>query len=234
MISANSYYEHIRSIFESKANPTISEQQIKYMKNQFDYFGLKAPIWVGLLKETFHQKGILAGDALEEFIQTCFEDDCREMQYAAIEMTQKTIKKLPENFIDTLEYMILTKSWWDSVDWLAKLVGMHFQRFPHLILPYTEKWMASGNMWLQRVCIIFQLRYKQKTDLELLSKYILEVADSKEFFLRKAAGWALRDLSRHNPQFVMQFVEKNPHLSNLTKKEALRLISSNDKLNAPT
>lgn len=229
MLSANAYYEHIRATFESKANPTISEQQIKYMKNQFDYFGLKAPIWVGLLKETFHEKGILEGDALEEFIQTCFEDDCREMQYAAIEMTQKTIKKLPENFIDTLEYMILTKSWWDSVDWIAKLVGMHFQRFPHLILPYTEKWMASTNMWLQRVCIIFQLRYKQKTDLELLSKYILEVADSKEFFLRKAAGWALRDLSRHNPQFVIQFVEDNPHLSNLTKKEALRLISSNDE-----
>lgn len=226
MISANAYYENIRGIFESKANISISEQQIKYLKNQFDFFGLKAPVWMALLRDIFKQNGDLEGDELKEFIQTCFEDDCREMQYAAIEMTQKVIKKQPESFIDTLEFMIVSKSWWDSVDWLAKLVGMHFQRFPHLILPYTEKWMNSGNMWLQRVCIIFQLRYKQKTDLRLLSKYILAVAESKEFFLRKAAGWALRDLSRHNPQFVLRFVEENPHLSNLTKKEALRLIMS--------
>jgi 3-methyladenine DNA glycosylase AlkD len=105
-------------------------------------------------------------------------------------------------------------------------VGIHFQRFPHLIQPITERWMASGNMWLQRVCIIFQLKYKTKTDYELLAKYILAVADSKEFFLRKAAGWALRDSSRHNPTFVVDFVGKNPHLSPLTKREALRLLKS--------
>jgi 3-methyladenine DNA glycosylase AlkD len=226
MLSANAYYEHIRCLFEAKGNPSISEQQRKYLKNQFDFFGLKAPVWAALLKDELATNGVLSAENLVEFIETCFEDDCREMHYAAIEMAQKAIKKQPEPFIDTLEEMIKRKSWWDSVDTIAtKLVGVHFQRFPHLIVPYTEKWMASENIWLQRVCIIFQLRYKQKTDLALLSKYILAVADSKEFFLRKAAGWALRDLSKHNPTFVRQFVEAHPELSNLTKKEALRLIS---------
>jgi 3-methyladenine DNA glycosylase AlkD len=120
--------------------------------------------------------------------------------------------------------MLLNKSWWDSVDWISTLVGIHFQRYPHLIVPITERWMSSDNRWLQRICIIFQLKYKKNTDYELLSKYILAVANSKEFFLRKAAGWALRDISRHNPTFVIDFVEKNPHLSPLTKREALRLI----------
>lgn len=224
MINANQYYEYVRSVFSDQENPQVAEQQARYMKGHFDFFGLKAPVWVALLKEIFAKEGLLSDNELREFIETCFDDDCREMHYAAIQMVQKNIKKQEENFIETLEYMILTKSWWDSVDWMATLVGIHFQRFPHLILPTTERWMASGNMWLQRVCIIFQLKYKKNTDYELLTKYILAVADSKEFFLRKAAGWALRDISRYNPTFVIDFVEKNPQLSPLTKREALRLL----------
>ncbi len=224
MLSANQYYEYVRTIFSDKGNPQIAEQQARYMKNHFDFLGLKAPTWVALSKEIFATQGLLSGDELREFIETCFEDDCREMHYVAIQMAQKNSKKQEENFIETLELMILTKSWWDSVDWIATLVGVHFQRFPHLIMPTTERWITSGNMWLQRVCIIFQLKYKANTDYDLISKYILAVADSKEFFLRKAAGWALRDISRHNPTFVIDFVAKNPHLSPLTKREALRLL----------
>lgn len=195
------------------------------MKNHFDFFGMKAPTWLPILKTTFKEQGILEGEELRDFVTTCFEDDCREMQYAAIEMVQKGIKKQPEDFILILEYMIVTKSWWDSVDWIATLVGIHFQRYPHLIVPTTERWMESGYLWLQRICIIFQLKYKEKTDLELLSKYILAVANSKEFFLQKASGWALRDLSRKKPDFVIGFVAKNPQLPPLTKREALRLLN---------
>jgi 3-methyladenine DNA glycosylase AlkD len=224
MLTANPYYEHIRSVFSELANAEIAEQQIRYMKNHFDFFGIKAPIWQPALKNTFNEIGILSGEELRDFITTCFEDDCREMQYAAIEMAQKAIKKQPEDFIHVLEYMIRNKSWWDSVDWIATLVGIHFQRYPHLIQPITEQWMDSDYLWLQRICIIFQLKYKEKTDLDLLSKYILATAHSKDFFLQKAAGWALRDLSRKNPDFVRNFVAQNPQLSPLTKREALRLL----------
>jgi 3-methyladenine DNA glycosylase AlkD len=224
MLTANQYYEHIRSLFSDHANPEIAEQQVRYMKDHFEYFGMKAPTWQPILKNVFSEFGMLSGEELHDFITVCFEDDCREMQYAAIEMTQKGIKKQPEEFIHILEYMIATKSWWDSVDWIATLVGIHFQRYPHLIEPTTERWMQSGYLWLQRICIIFQLKYKEKTDLALLSKYILAVANSKEFFLQKAAGWALRDLSRKNPNFVINFVAENPQLAPLTKREALRLL----------
>jgi 3-methyladenine DNA glycosylase AlkD len=224
MLSANQYYEHIRSVFSANENPEIAAQQVRYMKYHFEYFGIKTPIRVILLKDIFVKEGILGGEELREFIETCFQDDYREMHYAAIQMVEKCIKKQPEAFIEVLEYMLLNKSWWDSVDWISTLVGIHFQRYPHLIVPITERWMSSDNRWLQRICIIFQLKYKKNTDYELLSKYILAVANSKEFFLRKAAGWALRDISRHNPTFVIDFVEKNPHLSPLTKREALRLI----------
>jgi 3-methyladenine DNA glycosylase AlkD len=137
-------------------------------------------------------------------------------------MVQKVQKKQGPEFIDFLEELITAKSWWDSVDWLAKLVGIHFKRYPALILPVTERWMASGNFWLQRVCLIFQLTYRQKTDFDLMKKYILQVAPSKEFFLQKGAGWALRQYSKTNPQGVADFIETNPQLAPLTKREGLK------------
>jgi 3-methyladenine DNA glycosylase AlkD len=223
-MSANEYYEYVRAIFLAKGNPIIAEQQIAYMKHHFDFFGLKAPVWVALIKDIFVEKGILQGDDLMDFVTLCFEDDHRELHYVAIEMVQKTLKKQDESFIDFLEYMVTTKSWWDSVDWLAKLIGMHFLRFPHLIVPITERWMASEHLWLQRIAMIFQLFYKEKTDFELMKKYILRLSDSKEFFIQKGAGWALRQYSRTNPDAVQNFVAEHPELKPLTKKEAVRLI----------
>ncbi len=145
------------------------------------------------------------------------------MHYFALETVQKTLKKQPAEFIDFLEELICTRSWWDSVDWLAKLVGLHFKLYPALIQPVTERWVSSGNMWLQRVSMIFQLTYKEKTDAELMFGYIRRLAHSKEFFIQKGAGWALRQYSKTNPEAVAHFVE-NTQLAPLTKREALRLL----------
>jgi 3-methyladenine DNA glycosylase AlkD len=223
--TVSDYYEYARSIFAEKGNEEIAQGQAAYMKYNFSYFGLKAPVWTALSKAIFIEKGVFSGEDLMDFVNICFEDDHREMHYLALEMVQKVIKKQDENFIDFITFVLSTKSWWDSVDWIApKLAGEHFKRFPHLITPVTEQWMASGNKWLQRSAIIFQLKYREKTDFDLLSKYILEIAGSKEFFLQKGAGWALREYSKRNPSTVMDFVAKNPQLSNLTKREATRLI----------
>jgi 3-methyladenine DNA glycosylase AlkD len=93
-----------------------------------------------------------------------------------------------------------------------------------LIEHITERWMASENIWLQRVSMIFQLFYKEKTDFELMKNYILRLSDSKEFFIQKGGGWALRQYSRTNPDAVKNFVAEHSELKPLTKREAVRLI----------
>lgn len=226
-MKAEQYLNHIQAIFLEQGDLKTAQGQMRYMRNQFEYYGLKANRWMELSKAIFKEKGILQGEELKALARLCFEDVHRELHYFAIEMVQRSLKKQPADFIDFLGELITSKSWWDTVDWLAKLVGLHFKKFPDLILPTTECWMASGNFWLQRVCLIFQLSYRDKTDFELIKKYILQIADSKEFFLQKGAGWALRQHTRTNPQAVMDFVENNPNLAPLTKREALRLIKAN-------
>ncbi len=224
LLSPAEYSRKVIDLFRQKGDPERAQGQMWYMRYKFEYFGLKAPEWMALAKNLFAEYGIPEGEALKEMARLCYEDDHREANYFAIQMVQKVLKKQPEDFIDFLEELIVTKSWWDTSDWLAsKLAGMHFQRFPALIKPVTERWMASGNMWLQRSAIIFQLKFKAATDTAMLFDYIRRVADSKEFFLQKGAGWALREYSKTDPDTVAQFI-RDTALAPLTKREGMKWI----------
>jgi 3-methyladenine DNA glycosylase AlkD len=218
------YYQLVKDTFRAQGDPAIAQGQMAYMRHKFEYFGLKMPAWTALAKDIIQQNGLPDTADLKALARLCFADEHREMHYFALEIVEKSLKKQAPDFIHFLEELICTQSWWDSVDWINKLVGAHFKKHPALILPTTERWMNSGNFWLQRVCLIFQLTYKDKTDFNLLGQYILRLSGSKEFFIQKAAGWALRQYSRTNPTAVAEFVAAHPHLAALTKREALRLM----------
>ncbi len=123
-----------------------------------------------------------------------------------------------------LKYLIISNSWWDSIDFISpKLVGYVFKTYPELIPTYTDKWIESDNFWLQRSAILFQLKYKQNTDFELLKSIILRLNTEEEFFIRKSIGWALREYSKTNPKAVKDFIENN-ELKPLSAKEGLKFI----------
>lgn len=227
-MSPSAYFKIVRDTFRESGNPEVARMQMWYMRHQFDYFGLKMPQWMPLTKAIHKEHGVPEGEDLKVLARLCFEDDHREMQYFALETVQKKLKEQAPEFIDFLEELILTKSWWDTVDWIAKLAGMHFRHFPELISPVTERWMDSGNIWLQRVCLIFQLTYKEKTDAALMFGYIRRLSDSKEFFIRKGAGWALRQYSKTAPGAVKEFVATN-RLAPLTKREALKWLKKTEQ-----
>jgi 3-methyladenine DNA glycosylase AlkD len=229
MVKANihptAYLQKVKEVFESKGKPETAEGQRRYMRDQFDFYGLKAPEWVALARILFKENGLYEGDDLSEFSRLCFEDDYREIQYFSLQMTEKVLKKLPIEFIETLQELITSKSWWDTVDWISNFVGFHFQKFPDLQHTTCRQWMKTNNIWLQRVAIIHQLRYKEKTDFDLMKEMILEVNKSKEFFLQKASGWALRQYSKTSPREVIEFIETHT-LAALTRREGLRLLKS--------
>ena len=121
------------------------------------------------------------------------------------------------------QWMITHNSWWDSVDSTNSFViSKYFLQFPEAIEPVTSKWNQSSNKWLQRMSLLFQLLYKDKTDTILLSKYIEYTQLEEDFFIRKAIGWALRAYAYTDPKWVKNFVKIHPQLSNLSKKEALK------------
>lgn len=148
----------------------------------------------------------------------------RELQYCAVELAVLYKNQWQEDFINTIEACIISKSWWDTVDHIAsEWAGTYFKLFPGKIKNVTGKWNQSGNIWLQRTSIIFQKKYREKTDTGLLSKYIMNCAASNEFFIQKAIGWALREYARTDAGWVKQFVDATP-LKPLSRREALKHI----------
>ncbi len=218
----NSYLFPLEKSFRKNADPENAVPMAKYMKNKFAYLGIKTPLRRELMQDFFQHNGKPEIADLKNIVLDLWQLPEREFQYFALSLLRSYAMKVPEDFIELYEYLIVTKSWWDSVDGIASwLVGKHFMRFPHLKEPYIEKWMKSGNMWLQRTCILFQLGYKKDTDIVLLGGLIMSVADSKEFFLQKAIGWALREYSKTDQQAVINFVENN-ELAPLSKREAYK------------
>lgn len=226
----HNYIKPIVEEFKRKSNPPNVEPMAKYMKNLFPYLGIKTPERREITKKFFKEYGLPEISELEAIIRDLWELPEREFQYFAIGLLVKFKDKVGKDIIDLYEYLTTTKSWWDSVDGVASwLVGSLFQRFPEMIEPYTKKWLISGNMWLQRTVILFQLNYKDKTDVMLLGMSIMSVADSREFFIQKAIGWALREYSKTDAQAVINFV-KNNELASLSKREALKWLKNQGKI----
>jgi len=210
--------------FEKHKNAKIALEQKAYMRHQFQFYGLKATVRREIQKPFFIKEYLPQKSEIEHIIKTLWEKPQREYQHFAQELAFKYVKQLELKDINLFEFMVTNKSWWDTVDFIAnKLMGEYFKTFPNQKEKYVTKWLKSDNMWLQRSALLFQLKYKNKIDTVLLSSTIKSLLNSKEFFINKAIGWVLREYSRTNPNWVIEFVN-NTELSTLSKKEALRLL----------
>ncbi len=219
----SSFVTGLYEAFEVVADKTIAAGAKAYMRNQFEFIGLKSAdrrkIFKQYLKENFPEQ-----NEFEQLIWEMWQLTERDFQYCAIDLFLATKKYWQPETIDLIEKIAIHKSWWDTIDFIASyLAGNYFLLFPENKIKITNRWNKSDNFWLQRISILFQLKYKTKTDTALLTKYILNCANEKEFFLRKAIGWALREYSKTDEAFVLHFVEEHT-LSFLSKKEALKVI----------
>ena len=216
------FVSELKADLEVAADPVAAVPMAAYMRNQFPFLGIKTGALSQLLKARIGQSGLPDLADLDLILRDLWVLPEREFQFAGIGLLEKYLKVLPPHFIDTLAYLIKTKSWWDTVDSLAGTsVGAHFKRYPDVRDATLPNWRQSQHLWLQRSCILFQLGYKQETDFELLKDIIRENLGSKEFFINKAIGWALRSYSRMDAQAVRSFVAETP-LHPLSAREALK------------
>lgn len=218
----HTYTRELKTLFVRHASPTNAAPMKRYMRDQFDYLGLKGPQMVALLRQHIDVHGLPPLAELDAVLRELWALPQREFQYAAISILGRLEKQLPAPFVRTLEYLIVTKSWWDTVDTISTgPLGLHFMRHPKVRDRTLAKWRKSKNFWLRRACILFQLNYKQQTDFPLLQEIIRENLGSKEFFINKAIGWALRQHTRVDAKAVRKFVAETP-LHPLSAREALK------------
>lgn len=212
----------IFQIFYNNLNEEQSEPMSKYMRNLFPFLGLKKPERLALSKEFFKTRKF--DEKIDwDFIFKCYEKDEREFQYLAIDYMEIVKDLFRPRDMGKIEELITRKSWWDSVDAINKVVGHIAMKYPEIKEDIILKWLESDNIWLIRVSIIFQLKYKENTDTDFLSKAILHNANTDEFFINKAIGWALREYSKTNREWVKNFINNNS-LSKLSVREGSKYI----------
>jgi 3-methyladenine DNA glycosylase AlkD len=216
------YLHPLLQRLEAHADPQEAAPMARYMRDQFPFYGIKTPRRREIVRQFVAEHGLPAPELLEPVVLALWQRPQRECQYIAVGLLEKGGKRLAAPVVDLLERLIVTKSWWDTVDALAgDLAGEQFRRFPAARQAALPRWRASDNIWLRRSAILFQLGYKAETDAALLLAIVAENRASGEFFIQKAIGWALREYSKTNPDLVAAFVE-GAELAPLSRREALK------------
>ena len=208
---------------EENRNELLAESMSKYMQDKFRFLGVRGATRTEIYKKYFP-------DARKtktidwDFVENCWNKEEREFQYAVVYYLKAMQKFLKREDISRLKYLIVTKSWWDTIDLLAKVVGsliIRIEGYDQIML----EWSKDSNIWLRRVAILYQLSLKDKVDKQVLDEILVNNLGDSEFFINKAIGWALRDYSKYNPEWVREFIKKNKeNMANLSIREASKYI----------
>ena len=221
--------------FEAARDPEAAVPMAAYMKDQFPFFGIPTTPREVLLRDAIEGSAQPTEDDLVDLTVALWARDEREHQYAALWILRRNLATLTPEFVPTARTAITTRSWWDTVDTLAQhVVGTIVHRHRELEALMAE-WLESEDLWLARTSILHQERWKADTDPDVLFAACLARAADKEFFLRKAIGWALRSYSYVDPVAVEQFVrEHDAELSGLSKREAMKVIERRRQPSGPS
>jgi 3-methyladenine DNA glycosylase AlkD len=224
-----SLVQEIQTTLEKVKDPNRVAQMEAYMKNHFTFLGVMS----GPRKIIFQQYKLqlqkLSPEQTWDFIHECWANPYRELQYIGIDLLLASYKKNAKpSDASHFTFLLTNHTWWDSLDLIASHSVGHFAKiYPKTFMETAKEWEQGTNFWLHRTLLIHQLKFKQETDLNLLQYYISVFKWNREFFIQKAIGWSLREVSKWNPIWVVQVVEFE-NLQGLAKREALKYIPKNN------
>lgn len=191
---------------QNLANADDARAMKAYMRGRFEFLGVKTPARRKAAKAFFKKHG--GADIDWRFVRQAWEHPFREMQYAALDYLETRKNLLRPGDLPQLKKLAQTKSWWDTIDFLDRLAGGIIAGFPET-RPVILQWSRDEDIWLRRLAIDHQLLRKDQTDQHLLEQILVNNLNQTEFFINKAIGWALRDYSKTNPEWVKNFIRQH-------------------------
>ncbi len=198
-----------------------------YMKTEQFFYGVNSPTRRQIFKEVKKNFKIQAQEEYQKIILELWEGKSREEMYFALDVAENYKNFITLEAFPLFEKLVFTATNWDTLDWIcSKLISPLILKNRDLE-KILEVWSESENLWVRRASILAHLKHREGTNTEFLSKIIFKLAHEKEFFIRKAIGWILREYSYSNPNWVIEFVKNHEEiLSGLSKREALKRIKN--------
>lgn len=225
MIDIKKYTQELYEFLIKHKNEEIATKQAQYMRNRFIFIGLMRNDIKELVSKFEIKHGKISKQDAFQFCIECTQYSEREMWYIGFKALEGYKKYYKFEDLQILRQWVEKSDWWDIVDTIA---GHHLGAIA-IISPDAKEviksWAQDSNFWLRRCAILFQLKYKKETDQEFLFYVCKELANEKEFFIRKAIGWSLREYSKTNPNAVRIFINQNREiLSPLSIKEGSKYL----------
>ncbi len=219
--------ESVRTTLAGAGDPERAAAQRAYMKSAMPFRGIAAPELRRLLRPLLAAYEPTERDAWDATVRELWDGAThREERYVAIVLARHRAARpwLDPAALDLFRHLVVTGAWWDLVDEIAAhLVGGVLAGHRDAVTPVMRAWSRDDDLWVRRTAVLSQLRHRDDTDRDLLHDVVAANVDDTSFWLRKAIGWALRELARTDPDWVRAEVDRlGPALSGLSRREALR------------
>lgn len=218
--------KYIKNELKQHSDATKAPQMQAYMKTDQPFYGVQSKLRRQIFRDAIKKYPVTSRETWETLILELWNGTQREEMYLALEVAERYEKYCDETAWNLFEKLLRSATNWDTVDWLSSnLIGQLVYKYQHFERQLVE-WSEDDNLWVRRASLLVHLKHKEKTNTKLLLDTILKLAHEKEFFIRKAIGWVLRQYSYTDPDWVLQFVKNyDKELSGLSKREALKAIN---------
>ncbi|WP_404432907.1 DNA alkylation repair protein [Microbacterium lacus] len=210
----------IREALRDSANPALAPGQQAYMKSAMPFLGVRLPE-VRRIARVEAKVTADPGELLALALELWNEASHREERYAALAVLGTRPLRGNLALLPMIDHMVRSGQWWDFTDDLAHRLAELHDAEPEETAQIVREWSTDKDVWMRRIAIISQLGRRDRVDRELLADLLHPNLSDREFFIRKAIGWSLREYARVDPDWVRAYVEAHD-MSPLSRREALK------------
>ncbi|MBK9277552.1 MAG: DNA alkylation repair protein [Candidatus Obscuribacter sp.] len=216
--------KYIQSELATLADPVKAEEMAAYMRTEMPFYGVQKPDRVPLIREMKKRFPPVSLSDYQRNVLALWQLEHREEKYLAINYADSFKQYMIPQAVPLFERLVREGQWWDFVDPIASwLVGRTLLSHEESLRPVIETYVQDEDFWIRRTALLAHLGHKKMTNSEALFRYCTALAGEKEFFIRKAIGWALREYSKSEPEKVSRYLKKNAdNLSPLSYKEGAK------------
>ena len=220
------YIEDAAQRLEKVRDHSLAQGMENYMKNNFPFLGVRStPRRNQMMEWKKTLPAQISRREAWEIVLELWQKEEREYHHFALDwMMTWHMKSYEKEDIEGIYFILSNHSWWDTIDGIAvHIVGKYASKFPEEMPRIITEWMSHRSFWLNRTCLLYQLKYKEQANLGLQQSYIHALKWNKEFFIQKAIGWSLREISKWNPTWVKEVVLQE-ELKGLAYREAMKYV----------
>lgn len=220
---ADTVLARLTAAYTTAADPVRAERSVAYMKGVAPFLGIPTPERRALSRQVLDSLPRPDETDCVAIALRCWELPEREYRYFAIDYLRRHVARLSSDSLPVVRHLVSTDPWWDTVDLLAAHLAGGLVAADRSLVAQMDAWSEDDDLWIARTALLHQLTYKQATDTERLFGYCLRQAGHRDFFIRKAIGWCLREYAKTDPAAVRSFVTgARDRLSPLSVREALK------------